>query len=514
MGRLKLHETSGVLVAAATSPAQFLYALSASHVNNNLPILSNSLGISLSTASWIINVELIVVVITATMTGKLCDRFGTSLVMSLGTAVFAVFNLLFLFGAAETSLLVVLILRFLASAGLGLMLPASTPLAVQLVKKGKLNVAIAIMSIMVPFGFILSSLIAGYVAQYGSWRYMFAIVGGLSLLYLGGQLLVLPYKESARRRVQIDFLGVIILSVGLTLFIVGLTSFAQQLLPWWGSALLLVASVGVLAFFAFYNIRLSRAKVFPLAVFNRSTVVIEVMIFMINVLGYSERFLMPYIFMVLLKLPPGRAGILISITGCSTFAFAPLASFLFVRVTTRRLQFMLHALYLVFVLLNILNLQLVQSAVFYTVITFVTIGLTTASTIISTNYNFSAVPPAFQNTVGVLNQLVTNAGHSVGVTLAVLVNNLSTDPGQELTFNSATITVAASGVVAVAVVATSLLLSLFQFERGRWGYSERQSARTKTFDENLLGDHEVLEVEQFGQEKDQEPAFTYRGLLL
>ena len=129
MGRFELRKTSGIAAAMLSAPSTFCYSLSSAHVNNNLPIIGTSLGVLPGTASWIINLELLVVVIACTIAGKLAERFGTATVMAIGSFLFSIFNFMFLIPLAETSFSLVLALRFGASIGLGLFLPCSTPMA-------------------------------------------------------------------------------------------------------------------------------------------------------------------------------------------------------------------------------------------------------------------------------------------------------------------------------------------------------------------------------------------------
>ena len=74
-----------------------------------------------------LNVETLTQVVFTTLTGRLSERFGSTIIFTLGTGIFAVFNLFFAFGFVHDSYLACLILRCLGAIGLGLMVPAGMP---------------------------------------------------------------------------------------------------------------------------------------------------------------------------------------------------------------------------------------------------------------------------------------------------------------------------------------------------------------------------------------------------
>ena len=167
MGKIKrfqYYNTPALLVCIIAAPAFFIQSVSNAHVNNNLPLIQKSLNISTVSASWLINIEILISIFTCTITGSLGTKFGVCKVFTVGVILHATMNFLYVIPQVSDSIVAVFALRGMASVGLGLYMPSTQTMANQLTRKGKLNVVVTVMSIMAPVGNVISSMSAGAVA--------------------------------------------------------------------------------------------------------------------------------------------------------------------------------------------------------------------------------------------------------------------------------------------------------------------------------------------------------------
>ena len=56
-------------------------------------------------------------------------------------------------------------------------------------------------------------------------------------------------------------------------------------------------------------------------------------------------------------------------------------------------------------------------------------------------------------------------------------------------------------------------MGVFQFERGKMGFSERALNKTITYEENLISDTEVMEVEEYTGESNQHKMYKLLSLF-
>ena len=82
--------------------------------------------------------------------------------------------------------------------------------------------------------------------------------------------------------------------------------------------------------------------------------------------------------------------------------------------------------------------------------------------------------------------------------MAVAVNNLViTDNSFIVTPMSVGVVYFVSSIFCVILVAISFFMGVFAFERSKHGFSEQLLGKTITYEENLISDAEITEVEEY-----------------
>ncbi|MQW93119.1 3-(3-hydroxy-phenyl)propionate transporter MhpT [Acinetobacter wanghuae] len=127
----------------------------------------------------------------ALLGGRVADRIGRKKVLIFSTAVFAIFTLCTVWVNSFSSLLVV---RFLAGAGLGAAMPILITLAAEAVTPQNRGRAVGLMYCGMPVGAAILSLIA--TTEFGShWKNVFYLGGLLPLIVIPLMIYLLPESK-------------------------------------------------------------------------------------------------------------------------------------------------------------------------------------------------------------------------------------------------------------------------------------------------------------------------------
>ena len=84
------------------------------------------------------NIETLMQIVFTTMTGKLCERFGSTLIFTIGSFINFIGNIFFAFPRVANNYVTILIFRGIAACGLGLCVPSAMPINFTFVYPGKL----------------------------------------------------------------------------------------------------------------------------------------------------------------------------------------------------------------------------------------------------------------------------------------------------------------------------------------------------------------------------------------
>ncbi|HVV25360.1 MAG TPA: MFS transporter, partial [Pseudonocardiaceae bacterium] len=169
-------------------------------------------------ASWLVTVYLIVATVATPALGRLADLYGRRRMLLIGLAVFALASV----GAAlSPNLVVLLCFRALQGAG-GAVYPLALALARQTVPKGRANAVISLLSGAFGTGTAIGFVGGGLLAQYVTWRAIFAVGAGLVAL---AAVLVLRCVSDRTERAggRFDLLGTVVLGVSAIALLAGVT---------------------------------------------------------------------------------------------------------------------------------------------------------------------------------------------------------------------------------------------------------------------------------------------------
>jgi len=185
----------------------------------SLPTMRSELGVSATTAHWILNSYMLAFTCLAAVGGKAIDLFDLRPALIVSCSVFALASLLAGFSDSGAMLICLRVIQGLCSAIIFPITLAATTLTFDKEERGK---AIGILVSMATIFLAAGPLLGGVLTDFLSWRWVFWI--NIPVVAGGGVLACLLWKKPRREfvRPEIDKVGLVLLLIGMTALIFGL----------------------------------------------------------------------------------------------------------------------------------------------------------------------------------------------------------------------------------------------------------------------------------------------------
>lgn len=251
------------LVIVVSILASFVAFLDGSVVNVALPSIQSHLGGGLVAQQWIVDAYLLSLGSLILIAGSLSDLFGRKRILAYGLVGFLVTSILCAIAPNPTFLIVARLLQGVAGA---LLVPSSLALIISTFSGKSQAKAIGTWTAWTSVSFIIGPLLGGFLVDYYSWRYVFAI-NVIPILITLWLLKRITHPDAVVKNASVDYFGAFLCTAGL-----GGTVFALIELPNWGwSSIeilvpLFLGAVSIIAFL-FYE-RSCKNPMLPLSIFK------------------------------------------------------------------------------------------------------------------------------------------------------------------------------------------------------------------------------------------------------
>ncbi|UAL29713.1 DHA2 family efflux MFS transporter permease subunit [Nocardioides rotundus] len=265
------------------------------------------------------------------LTGWAADRFGTKRLYLLAVALFTAGSLLC---AAANSLEMLVTFRVLQGLGGGMLMPLGMTILTRAAGPDRVGRVMAVLGIPMLLGPIFGPILGGWLIENASWHWIFLINLPIGILAIAYAMVVLP-KDEVEPSETFDFVGMLLLSPGLALFLYGVSSIPQakseEGTAWTGEVLGTMI-LGALLIIAFVPWALRRANVHPLVELrllknkNMTVALIAMSLFAIAFFGASLLF--PLYFQQVRGEDAFEAGLLLAPQGVGAMITMPIAGFL------------------------------------------------------------------------------------------------------------------------------------------------------------------------------------------
>jgi DHA2 family multidrug resistance protein len=324
------------IVALTVTLATFMEVLDTSIANVALPYIAGGLSVGRSQSTWVLTSYLVANAIVLPLSGWLIGLFGRKRFYMSCVLLFTISSALC--GAAPNIgfLIFFRVLQGLAGGGLQ---PSEQGILVDRFPKAQLGMAMAIYGVAVVVAPILGPVLGGYISDNYSWRWIFYInipVGILSLIMTHFIVQDPPgmdeeVKANWKRGIKIDYIGLILVSVGLGALEV-LYAKGQEWDwfgdPWWRVQICFVTMVIGLTSFVIWELRHPNPMINFRLLKEPNFLACGLIMYMAFAVLYGANVDTPQMLQELFGYDAFRAGLILSPSAIATMVMMPVVGFL------------------------------------------------------------------------------------------------------------------------------------------------------------------------------------------
>jgi EmrB/QacA subfamily drug resistance transporter len=319
---------AGVIVLGA-----IMSILDVTVVSVALPKFQAEFNASYAQVAWTMTAYTLALATVIPVTGWAADRFGTKRLYMAALALFTIGSALC---ATADTIGELIGFRVLQGLGGGMLMPLGMTIMTRAAGPHRIGRLMAILGVPMLLGPIGGPILGGWLIDTASWHWIFLInipIGIISLIYAQ---LALP-KDRPEPSESFDFLGMLMLSPGLALFLFGVSSLPEKATfsapKVWVN--MLVGAVLVISFIV-YSFR-PRHPLVDLRLFrNRSLTVATITLFVFIVAFMGAGLLFPSYFLQVRGESTLMAGLLIAPQGLGAMLTMPIAGMLADKVPVGR----------------------------------------------------------------------------------------------------------------------------------------------------------------------------------
>lgn len=227
----------------------FVAVLSGTVVSTSLPVIIADLGGTQAQYTWVITASLLATAVSTPIWGKLADLLDRKVLVQVSLVLFTVGTVIAGFSTDTNMLIAVRVVQGIGVGGLMSLVMVAVALIISPRERGKyMGVVGGIMA----FATIGGPLLGGFITDVWGWRANFFVGVPFAVLALVLLQLTLHLPKPQNAKVSIDYLGIVLLAVGVSALLIWVSMGGSQFD--WDSSTSYVLGIGaavvVLAFIA------------------------------------------------------------------------------------------------------------------------------------------------------------------------------------------------------------------------------------------------------------------------
>lgn len=313
-----------LLSTIAISLAVFMFVLDYTIANVAVPYIAGGLASGVDEGTYVLTFFAVGNAVFLPMTGFLTRKYGMTRTLVVAILFFTLFS--FLCGAAPTLLYLVLF-RFLQGAAAGPIIPIGQAILAHIYPPKKLNIIMAIFSMVVLVAPVFGPIIGGYLCVNYDWRWIFYInvpIGIFCGVVIGAYL---PFLNHPNKEEKIDIVSFCLLLIGMSCFQLFLDKGQQW--DWFASTKIIVSFSTFLittAYLILYSVR-AKKPLLDLSVFKvKEFAISTILIFSVYSIYMGTVVIIPLWLQTFMGYDALWAGIAVSPIGIGSIAFAVISA--------------------------------------------------------------------------------------------------------------------------------------------------------------------------------------------
>ena len=328
-------KVAGVVVLGA-----IMSILDITVVNVALPTFQTVFGsvgepISYSHVAWTVTAYTLALATVIPMTGWAADRFGTKRLYLTALTLFTGGSVLC---AAADSINMLILFRVIQGLGGGMLMPLGMTIMTRAAGPARMGRLMAILGVPMLLGPILGPILGGWLIDNASWHWIFLINAPIGVIAFVYAYVVLP-SDTPEPSESFDFLGMLLLSPGLALFLFGVSSLPQNEGDFTAPQVWMSMLAGVLLMLAFvWHAFRPEHPLLDLRLYkNRNLTVSTITMFLFAAAFFGGLLLVPTYFQQIRGESTLAAGLLIAPQGIGAMITMPIAGNLVDRIPVGRI---------------------------------------------------------------------------------------------------------------------------------------------------------------------------------
>ncbi len=317
-------KVAGVVVLGA-----IMSILDVTVVSVALPTFMEVFDATYATVAWTMTGYTLALATVIPLTGWAADRFGTKRLYIAALILFVLGSVLCSFAWDITTLIA---FRVLQGLGGGMLMPLGMTIMTRAAGPERIGRVMAVLGVPMLLGPISGPILGGWLIETASWHWIFLINVPIGAIALVAAITIFP-KDTPTPSESFDFLGMLMLSPGLALFLFGVSS-----IPETGtilSARVLVSAIAGLALIGLFVLHALRTEhpLIDLRLFTNKPLTVAVLtttLFTVAFMGAGLLF--PSYFLQIRGETTLAAGLLLAPQGIGAMLTMPLAGTLADRI--------------------------------------------------------------------------------------------------------------------------------------------------------------------------------------
>jgi EmrB/QacA subfamily drug resistance transporter len=336
-------------------------------VNVALPTFQTVFGsvdhpIAYSHVAWTVTAYTLALATVIPMTGWAADRFGTKRLYLTAIGLFTLGSVLC---ATASSINMLIVFRVAQGLGGGMLMPMGMTIMTRAAGPQRMGRLMAVLGVPMLLGPILGPILGGWLIDHASWHWIFLINAPIGVIALIYAFVVLP-KDSPQPSESFDFLGMLLLSPGLALFLFGVSSLPQEQGDFTAPRVWLSMLVGValIVTFVWHAFRPEHPLLDLRLYKNRNLTVSTLTMFLFAAAFFGGLLLVPTYFQEIRGESTLQAGLLVAPQGIGAMLTMPIAGALVDKFPVGRIV----PFGLLLITIGMFGLTQIQSDTSYTVL--------------------------------------------------------------------------------------------------------------------------------------------------
>ncbi|SEE11215.1 MDR family MFS transporter [Ruania alba] len=246
----------------------FVAILAGTVVSTSLPVIVADLGGDQTAYTWVVTATLLATAVSTPIWGKLADLFNRKLLVQLALVIFVVSSAIAGFSQDTTMLITLRVFQGLGAGGLAAL---SQIIIADIISPRDRGRYMGLFGGVMALGTVAGPLVGGFLTDTIDWRWNFFI--GIPFAVAAIIMLQMTLRTSTvrRDRVRIDYLGMVLLAIGVSLLLIWV-SLAGDSFAWASVTTLAMVGGAVICLAVLIAVELRAAEpIVPMSMFRDRT---------------------------------------------------------------------------------------------------------------------------------------------------------------------------------------------------------------------------------------------------